>query len=67
MSELCAPLAIRILFVKYCKRWRCTFLGLSQDGGWTDFYENLCDSLFKEDLVPYAYTEHKLKVLMLKT
>ncbi len=41
-----AALAIRILIANSCTRWRWIFKGLSQDGGWTDFAENLCASLF---------------------
>jgi hypothetical protein len=31
-------------------RWRCNIKGLSQDGGRTDFSENLRSSLFNDDL-----------------
>jgi hypothetical protein len=31
-------------------RWHCNFKGLLQDGGRTDFSENLCTSLFHDDL-----------------
>ncbi len=46
-TELFAPLGIRILLANSCTRWRRFFKGLSQDGSPTDFYENLCASLFK--------------------
>jgi hypothetical protein len=31
-------------------RWRCHIKGPSQDGGRTDFSENLCGSLFNDNL-----------------
>jgi len=36
-SELCAQLAVRFLIANYCKRCRCNFKGVSQDGGQADF------------------------------
>jgi hypothetical protein len=40
-SQPCALTAqweIRCLIANYCARWRCNFKGLSQDGGWKDFF-----------------------------
>ncbi len=34
----------------YCRRVRCNFKGLSEDEGGADFYKNLRDSLFNDDL-----------------
>ncbi len=48
--ELYASLAIRILIVNSCIRWRCSFKGLSQNGECADFSKNLCSSLFNKDL-----------------
>jgi hypothetical protein len=45
-----ATLGIRIIIVNSCKRGRWIFKGLSQDGGLTDFSENLSASLFHDDL-----------------
>ncbi len=49
--RLTEQLAIsRCLIANYCKRWRHSFKGLSQDGGWADFSKNLRASLFNDDL-----------------
>ncbi len=46
-TELCSLLAIRILIVKSCMRWRGIMIkGLSQDGGRAKFAENLQASPF---------------------
>jgi hypothetical protein len=48
--RLSEQLAIRCLIANYCKRWRHSFKGLSQDGGWADFSKNLRAYLFNDDL-----------------
>jgi hypothetical protein len=36
--QITAQLAIRCLLANYCTRYRLSFKGLSQDGGWADFF-----------------------------
>ncbi len=48
--RLTEQLAIRCLIANYCTRWRRSFKGLSQDGGWADFSKNLRAYLFNDDL-----------------
>jgi hypothetical protein len=44
-------LGIRILIANICTRWRRFFKELPHDGGLTDFFENLCASLFNDKLL----------------
>jgi hypothetical protein len=51
--RLTEQLATGCLIANYCKRWRRwrhSFKGPSQDGGWADFSKNLRASLFNDDL-----------------
>ncbi len=53
-------MGIRILLANSCTRWRGTFKGLSQDGGHTDFSENLRPSLFNDVLSNESTFSHIL-------
>ncbi len=43
-------LAICFQIANSCRRWRCSFQGISKDWSRADFSENLRDSLFNDDL-----------------